>query len=217
MTTEATTESTETTAAPADATTDGTTILGAETAATETTEATTEATEVAATEATGAPEAYEFNLGEGVTVDQDALAVFEPVLRELNIDQATADKLVGTYAEKLLPMMEERANVQAEEAGAQLRADWSRQFSADPEIGGAKLEESRSFAAKAMQHFMPNNAEGQAFRTFLNESGLGNHPEMGRFLSRVGRQLSEAAVDETTGNATSQTSVAERWYGEKKG
>lgn len=216
MTTEATTESTETTATEA-APADGTTILGAETAATETTEATTEATEVAATEATGAPEAYEFNLGEGVTVDQDALAVFEPVLRELNIPQATADKLVGTYAEKLLPMMEERANAQAEEAGAQLRADWSRQFSADPEIGGAKLEESRSFAAKAMQHFMPNNAEGQAFRTFLNESGLGNHPEMGRFLSRVGRQLSEAAVDETTGNATSQTSVAERWYGEKKG
>jgi hypothetical protein len=214
VTTEATTESTETTATEA-APADGTTILGAEAAAT--TEATTETTEVAATETTGAPEAYEFNLGEGVTVDQDALGVFEPVLRELNIDQATADKLVGTYAEKLLPMMEERANAQAEEAGAQLRADWSRQFSADPEIGGAKLEESRSFAAKAMQHFMPNNAEGQAFRTFLNESGLGNHPEMGRFLSRVGRQLSEAAVDETTGNATSQTSVAERWYGEKKG
>ena len=214
MTTEATTESTETTATEA-APADGTTILGAETAAT--TETTTEETEVAATEAVGAPEAYEFNLGEGVTVDQGALAVFEPVLRELNIDQATADKLVGTYAEKLLPMMEERANAQAEEAGAQLRADWSRQFSADPEIGGAKLEESRSFAAKAMQHFMPNNAEGQAFRTFLNESGLGNHPEMGRFLSRVGRQLSEAAVDETTGNATTKTSVAERWYGEKKG
>lgn len=214
MTTEATPESTETTATEA-APADGTTILGAETAAT--TEATTEAAEVAATETTGAPEAYEFNFGEGVTVDQDALAVFEPVLRELNIPQASADKLVGTYAEKLLPMMEERANAQAEEAGAQLRADWSRQFSADPEIGGAKLEESRSFAAKAMQHFMPNNAEGQAFRTFLNESGLGNHPEMGRFLSRVGRQLSEAAVDETTGNATSQTSVAERWYGEKKG
>ena len=53
-----------------------------------------------------------------MTVDQDALGVFEPVLRELNIDQATADKLVGTYAEKLLPMMEERANAQAEEAGA---------------------------------------------------------------------------------------------------
>lgn len=213
MTTEATApDPIETPAAPeAAAPADGGTILVPEA------EAAPEAAEAAPVEAAGAPEAYEFNLGEGVTLDADALAVFEPVLRDLNMDQATADKLVGTYAEKLLPLMEARANTQAEEAGAALRADWSRQYTADPEIGGAKLEESRSFAAKAMQHFMPNNAEGQAFRTFLNESGLGNHPEMGRFLSRVGRQLGEAAVDETTGKATDQTSMADRWYGEKKG
>lgn len=165
----------------------------------------------------GAPEAYEFTMPEGVSLDTDAVGLFEPVLRELGMSQDAANKLVGTYAEKLLPMMEERAAKEADTAGAELRADWSRQFAADPEIGGAKMEEARSFAAKAMQHFMPNNEEGQRFRTFLNESGLGNHPEMGRFLARVGRGLAEATVDETTGNATDQTSREDRWYGKKKG
>lgn len=164
----------------------------------------------------GAPEAYEFTdlkLGEGVTFDKAAFDAVEPVLREMDLSQDAASKLVGAYAEKIVPMIEQRVQTQAAEAGAALRADWARETQADKEIGGAHLEETKAMAARAMSKYLPQSEEGQRYRTFLNESGLGNHPEQIRFMSRVGRDLGEASVDQSGGSR--ELSLSEKFYGKK--
>ena len=161
----------------------------------------------------GAPEAYEFKMPEGVTLDTEALAVVEPVLREMDLSQEAAAKLVSTYAEKVMPLIEKRANEANEAAGAALRAQWANETLADKELGGAKLEESKAYAAKAMAKFLPQKEEGQAFRTFLNESGLGNHPEFVRFTARIGRALGEASADLSEGAASNPAPTEQRWYG----
>ena len=161
---------------------------------------------------TGAPEKYDFTMPEGVPFDTEAFAEFEPALRELDLNQDTAAKLVSAYAEKVMPVLQARAEKQGEEAGAQIRADWAREAQADKEIGGTKFEESKALAAKAMAKFMPTGEDGQKFRTFLNESGLGNHPEMIRMLSRAGRALGEAAVDPVTTGAAVETNPARIMY-----
>lgn len=167
---------------------------------------------------TGAPEKYDLaaTMPEGMAFDEEAFAAVEPVLREMDLSVHAAAKLVGAYAEKVIPLIEQRANQSADEAGAEIRAQWARETQADKELGGAKLEETKSLAARAMARFLPQGEEGQTFRTFLNESGLGNHPQMVRLLSRVGRELGEASADKSTG-ASQQVDKADRWYGESKG
>ena len=160
----------------------------------------------------GAPEKYEFNLPDGVKFDDDAFVAAEPIFRELNLGQEAASKIVGVYAEKVLPLLQDRAQQQASAAGDELRAEWARSTMADTEVGGGKLEESKAMAARAMAQFLPQNEEGQKFRTFLNESGLGNHPEMVRMLSRIGRAMGEASTNMGT-TAAAPMSMAEKFYG----
>lgn len=162
----------------------------------------------------GAPEKYEFDLGEGVTLDQEAFDAIEPVLRDMDLSQDAANKIIGGYAEKVMPVLQQRAEAQAAEAGQQLIADWAKETLADAEVGGSRLNESKALAARTIGRFLPNDMEGQQFRTFLNESGLGNHPQMMRMLSRIGRELGEAKADPGNGGGRALT-TEEKFYGRK--
>ncbi|MFY9350528.1 MAG: hypothetical protein WBL20_16895 [Sphingobium sp.] len=164
----------------------------------------------------GAPEKYQFDLGEGVNLDQEAFDLVEPILREMDLSQDAASKIVGAYAGKVLPLLQQRAEQQATAAGEELRSDWAKLTMSDKEVGGTKLEESKAMAARAMARLLPQGEEGQRFRTFLNESGLGNHPEMMRLLSRAGRELGEASTDQGT-TAKEALTAAEKFYGKGYG
>ena len=67
----------------------------------------------------------------------------------------------------------------------------------DKEFGGPALAENLSVAKKALDAF--GTAE---LRTLLNESGLGNHPEIVRLFFRAGKAISEdRVVTGSTGQA----------------
>lgn len=163
----------------------------------------------------GAPEAYDtaaFTMPEGVEFDAEAFGEFEPALRELNLSQDQAGKLVSTYTEKLVPLIQRRTTEAFEEQAAELRANLARDLQADPEVGGKKLDESRAFAAKAIAHFIPKGEDRNEFSTFLNESGLGNHPLLMRLVAGAGRVLSEATTVTAETNKA-QLSNSELFYG----
>lgn len=136
----------------------------------------------------GAPEAYDLKAPEGSQgFDTEAFAIAEPVLRELNLTNEQAQKVVDVY-----PALMQRA---ADEAGKSIIADvvaqraaWETASRADPEIGGTPEHHATviNTAAKALDKF-----GGAEFRSFLNETGLGNHPDMIRFAFRAGSAISE--------------------------
>jgi hypothetical protein len=165
----------------------------------------------------GAPETYDtaaFQMPEGIEFDAEAFGEFEPALRELNLTQEQAGKLVGVYAEKLIPLIAKRTTDKFEETGAQIRADMARELQADPEVGGKKLEESRAMAAKAIAHAIPDKNERNEFSTFMNESGFGNHRLLMRLVAGYGRALSEASTLAPATDAT-PLSTSEIFYGKK--
>jgi len=45
----------------------------------------------------GPPEKYEFQLPDGMELDQEALAEFDPIARELNLNNEQAQKLASIY------------------------------------------------------------------------------------------------------------------------
>lgn len=170
-------------------------------------------------EAVGAPDAYDtaaWQMPEGVEFDKDGFEAVEPTLRELNLTNDQAGKLMGAYAEKIVPMIEQRAEKQMNDAAQEMSANLARDLQADPEVGGAKLKEAQAYAAKAISAAIPDAATRSEFSKFLNESGLGNHALLTRVLNVAGRAMSEASTP-AAGAGGGEKTAAEVFYGNRKG
>lgn len=85
---------------------------------------------------------------------------------------------------------------QATEATKQ-RTDWQNTVKTDPEIGGEKLSITQRNSQRVLDTFMPNaqDAAGQPvthpLRALLRDTGFGDHPEVVRFLNKVGAAMAE--------------------------
>lgn len=168
-----------------------------------------------AVEVLGAPEKYELTVPEdmaaaGMTFDAEAFAEVEPVLRELNLSNDAAQAIVTAYAGKVLPLLERRAGERWDTTGAEMRRAWAEEAKADPDIGGAKFDETKALARATFTRFGVK-ADGP-FLKLLEESGLGSHPDMLRFVANVGRLTGEATTD-SGGGGQQQTRLADRVYG----
>lgn len=135
----------------------------------------------------GPPEKYELAL-EGVELDPDLVGEAEPILRDLKLSNDQANALLP-LAPKIMAKAQEATIQQMIEAGAKQRKDWLDAFSADPDIGGAKREETEHLAAKGLDAL--GYGKDHAFRKALNESGFGNHPDMIRAFRRIGEMVGE--------------------------
>lgn len=161
------------------------------------------AAEAAAAEAAkGAPEKYaDFTPPEGTVLDAGLMTEFADAARELNLPQDAAQKMV----DKMAPVMAKQQAAAVEAASTA----WAEQASIDPEYGGTKLAESMTFAAKAMDKFGTPE-----LKALMNESRLGNHPEIVRFMVRAGKAMSEDGI--VTGGIPASgggiRSVADRLY-----
>lgn len=128
-----------------------------------------------------APELYEFDVPEGMPegFEKDE-AVFDALAeasREIDLTQEQAQGLV----DKVLPVMHRR---QVEQQAA-LHEQWMADTKADQDIGGTKLAENLAIAKQAVKAY-----GNDALQELLN-SPFGSHPEVVRFLVKVGKTLSE--------------------------
>lgn len=165
-----------------------------EAAATETTESTeSDAAETEGqeeTEAAGAPEEYgTFDLPDDFDMNQDTLAEYHTFAKENNLTQEQAQRGVDMVAQMKQAEMQQWVEQQK---------SWVEDAKADAEYGNDKFDESIAVAVKARDSFGTSE-----FNEMLDSSGLGNHPEMIRFLHRVGKAISENSVI-VGGTTTSQ-------------
>lgn len=130
----------------------------------------------------GAPEKYEaFKLPDGVKLDDAVMGEFGAVAKKLNLNQDSAQELVNIGVK-----LSQRFETQLAEAHQKQRSDWEAASKADKEFGGDKLAENLGTARKARDAFVTPE-----FNKFLDETGLGNHPEMIRAFFRIGKAISE--------------------------
>lgn len=126
----------------------------------------------------GAPEKYEFTPAEGYEFDPRTLGAFSEVAKELGMPQESAQKIL----DKMAPAMAEKEAARMDE----IRNEWADAAKADKEFGGDKLTDSLASAKKALDAFGTPE-----LKTLLNQSGLGNHPDVIRFMVRAGKAISE--------------------------
>lgn len=139
-------------------------------------------------EAPDIPEAYELTMPEGLSVDADLLAEATPVFKELGLTNETASKLMP-FAGKLIEKASEATMAQLAESGAAQRKAWLDEAKASEDIGGGKWDATIGAAAKGLDAL--GYKTGTPFRAFLNESGIGNHPDMIRIAAKLGELVSE--------------------------
>ena len=126
----------------------------------------------------GAPEKYEFKAPEGQSYDSEIIETYSEIAKEFNLSQEKAQKMLDVVGPKL-----------AERQAAQIQAvheQWIESAKSDKEFGGDQLPQNLGVAKKALDTW-----GNPALRTLLNESGIGNHPEVIRFMVNAGKSLSE--------------------------
>jgi hypothetical protein len=139
-----------------------------------------------------APVALEVKFPEGFAADDALVGKFKPLAQELGLDSPKAQKLVDLFVEA------QTAAAQKAEAEVERQHKvWTESLKADKEFGGAEFDASVQVARKAMVKFA-----SPELRTFLEETGLGNHPELVRFAYRIGKSIAEDSVAGTTGAGT---------------
>ncbi len=130
----------------------------------------------------GAPETYsDFTLSEGMEPDKETMDEFKTLAKEENWSQEKAQKLVDLQNKAML-----RVGDTLKQRWADTQKEWRESTENDKAFGGDKLDESLVFAKSAMKKF-----GNDAFSEMLESTGMGNHPEVVRFLYKIGKSISE--------------------------
>lgn len=149
-----------------------------------------------------APEEYaDFKMPKDMPVDEALLNDFKPLAKELDLPQDKAQKLIDLYASKVAPLMVQR---QTEAWQGQLET-WKAECQADKEIGGDKFDTAVLDAKRVI-----NTIGTPELRKVFDDYGLGNNPELVRVFARMAKYMKEDTVE--TGNRTSQTNMASKFY-----
>lgn len=131
----------------------------------------------------GAPEGdyAAFDLGEGVNLNPEVMTNFTTLAKKHNLSQEAAAEFAALGANIT------RGFAPAQEAILkEADAKWQKDSRADAEFGGTKYDENLSVAKKALDTFgTPELVK------FLDESKLGNHPEVIRYFYKVGNRIGE--------------------------
>lgn len=123
-------------------------------------------------------ETYEIRAPKGHDVDDAVLSAYSEASKEIGLPQDVAQKML----DKLAPILEAHQSEQI----AAISIEWMDKSRADKEFGGDKLTENLAVAKKALDAFGTPE-----LTKLLNETGLGNNPEIIRAFFRAGKTISE--------------------------
>lgn len=145
--------------------------------------------------------AFEVKAPEGVELDQTSLDEFTKIVKDKALSPSER-------AQKLVDLAVKREADRAQ-AFAETVQSWADTVAADKELGNP---ENQAAARKIVEDFGTPE-----FKSLLNSTGMGNHPEVVRFVMKIGKALSEDAVIKARGTPPSGASrdLASVLYGNK--
>jgi hypothetical protein len=145
------------------------------------------------------PEKYEFKVPDGTQLSPEVIGKFEGVAKELGLTQEAAQKVVDAMGPQI-------AAAQAAQFEA-VKTQWADSARTDKEFGGEKLAENLAVAKKALDAFGTPE-----LRTLLNDTGLGNHPEIIRVFFKAGQKISGSNFVTGGASGTASASAAATLY-----
>lgn len=144
----------------------------------------------------------ELKLPEGA--EAKSFEPFKALAKELGLDSPKAQKLLDLYSQQTAAS--QKAFV--EQSNAQQK-QWVDAVRADPELGAGKPETFTATVDVARRAIKTYGTP--ALAQLLEESGIGDHPEVVRFAARIGRALSEDTVAGTQSAQATQAQGQEQF------
>jgi len=163
-----------------------------------------------ATPATPAtPEAikYDLKLSDKTSLDDAVLERTSAIAREMGLSNENAQKSLNFVDTEVAAHL-----ARQRESFAKLSATWVGELKADKEFGGDKYNENVENAKRAVARF-----GSDSLKVALDETGLGNHPELVRIFSKIGRAMADDKfVVGTAVNGAAQKRTLTDMYAPKK-
>jgi len=122
-----------------------------------------------------------FVLPEGVELADDEITAIQGLFTDAGLSVDQQQQIVDFMAEQ-----GESAQTEQTEAYDHMMQDWQEQTRNDSEFGGDAFEQNLGIASGAI-----DKLGTPELKALLNEHGVGNHPEMFRFMWNVGKLLKE--------------------------
>jgi hypothetical protein len=115
------------------------------------------------------PEKYELKLPEGS-----------------HLKPADIERISAHAKEQKLTAEEAQADLEIESDVVKTYVEGQKAAKADPEIGGDEFPKKAELIKRVVDRFAP-----EGFKKALETTGLGNHPELNRFLYRIGKSMAD--------------------------
>lgn len=145
----------------------------------------------------------DFSLPEGVTLDPDAFKSFSDIAKSAKLGKEQAGELVNLGVKMMQSWQTHAVEQQKNTVNG-----WIESSKNDPEFGGESFEQNLSIAHHAMKAF-----GNDQLKAILNDTGLGNHPEVVRAFIRAGKAVMEDGFVPGSGIVSSQPlSYAQAMY-----
>jgi len=130
-------------------------------------------------------------LPHGTQLDEKSLNEFASLAREAGLPKAEAQKLLDFGGAKIKKMIEAPYKEWRD-----TQTKWQAEVKADPEIGGAKYDQSLKdvgliFKPSESNPFCKTASEAEALRKALNWTGAGNNPAVVKFFVRAARLMGQ--------------------------
>lgn len=147
---------------------------------------------------------YSLELPEGSTLSEDHLNQLTEKAKEAGLNSEQAGDFLA-FQESVISDLQKQA---IDDWGAQVDA-WEQEVKSDPELGGDKWPATDQNIKAALDAF-----GSESLKTALNETGYGNHPDLIRFINKVGQSLGEdSPVGGNSNSAGGEVTLAQALYG----
>ena len=133
----------------------------------------------------------EFKLPEGYSADPELMKEFNPLAKELGLNQEQAQKLIDLQVKSVQKALSpenitDQVMSVMDSIVAQQKTEWSKELKSDKDIGGANLDGNIKLANQALTQF-----GSPEFKAALKESGWSSNPHLVKMLVEVGKVISE--------------------------
>lgn len=151
---------------------------------------------------------YKELMPEGWELNKDLTEKFNDIAGKYNMSQKGASEAMALAVDLAKQTQEGVLSAQAQEIEAK-RIKYSELVTKDPEIGGAKLDESLRVANLAYSKFIQGDKE--AHDEFC-KSGLNGHPAVVKMFYEVGKQMQDDVIHSGGASSSSSKSGSELLY-----
>lgn len=147
---------------------------------------------------------FDLKLPDGSLLTADAVEKAVARAKELKLSPEQAQADLNRESDMVKSFVEAEKTKLAQSVDA-----WVTEAKNDSEIGGEKFPANAEIAKRVVNRFGT-----EEFRKALNETGLGNHPELFRVFVRIGKAMTEDQLVLPSGQTTAPKSPAEVLYGD---